>query len=515
MATRLDKEEQVFRNDLVFIADAKAVKLDSTLTNLFMLIRHDGRRVKSRMKGEHSVERLVDFMKKMEASGEFSGISGNEEAATAWLRSDLANFVFRGNVAKEKITALRPMHLETYRLRNPKYTRDYFTAEQIYSLLKVKPHVLGALKDFLAKGFDEASKHISTNEGLDLDTVALLHLAKAVQIDVRSNSRPLTSPPVLTRQAELFCDDVLRLLNYQRAIPRGVMIEYLKILIGFHLSLYTYKLIRLLPKMVEAGTRDVVDDWSLVVDASPRLDSPIEKLASEDLSRTFNGLNDYFRATFKINATQMRYRGRVTTIDELLGLIANPPSDTEVYYEIKLTNIFGKFEAGEEDEAEQLRQYIRFEADNFSKYVTILLKERGPYQLKYYQDFMANVAMNNSDFAFMAGGRSQKHPKRTVLGAKLLEVLVQLAVLEPRSGAGGYETRALSVGELITRFRKRYGLIVDGTREERFSNAGPVEQLAFRANVEALKDKLRQIGFYTDLSDAGNLQKIRARYNRG
>lgn len=101
-----------------------------------------------------------------------------------------------------------------------------------------------------------------------------------------------------------------------------------------------------------------------------------------------------------------------------------------------------------------------------------------------------------------------------MLGAKLTELLVQLLVLKDRAGSGGFEAKALSVTELIRGIRDRYGLIIDGTSEVRFSQSDVQTQLAFRSNVEAFKDKLRQIGFYTDLSDAGTLQKIRPRYNK-
>ena len=39
-----------------------------------------------------------------------------------------------------------------------------------------------------------------------------------------------------------------------------------------------------------------------------------------------------------------------------------------------------------------------------------------------------------------------------------------------------------------------------------------IEQLRYLENVEAFKLKLRQIGFYNDLSDAYILQKVRPRY---
>lgn len=119
--------------------------------------------------------------------------------------------------------------------------------------------------------------------------------------------------------------------------------------------------------------------------------------------------------------------------------------------------------------------------------------------------------MKNQDSAFLADGRSRKHPRRAVIGSKLLEVLVQLVVLTPKDGL--YESYSLSINELINRLRTRYGLIIDGTQEERFKDADITTHLAFRENVEALKNKLRQIGFYTDLSDASILQKIRPRYN--
>lgn len=38
------------------------------------------------------------------------------------------------------------------------------------------------------------------------------------------------------------------------------------------------------------------------------------------------------------------------------------------------------------------------------------------------------------------------------------------------------------------------------------------EHRAFRKNLRDLKDRLREIGFYDDLSDAYNAQTIRPRY---
>lgn len=132
------------------------------------------------------------------------------------------------------------------------------------------------------------------------------------------------------------------------------------------------------------------------------------------------------------------------------------------------------------------------------------MKVASAYQLKYSKDFLDKVSMKNQDSQLMMDGRSRKHPRRGAIGARLLEVLVQLLVLNEKAD-GKYESNPLSIGDLMKKIRERYGLIIDGTNEERFANADIQTHMAFKENVDALKNKLRQIGFYTDLSDASAL----------
>ena len=61
----------------------------------------------------------------------------------------------------------------------------------------------------------------------------------------------------------------------------------------------------------------------------------------------------------------------------------------------------------------------------------------------------------------------------------------------------------------------RYGFIVTARPTSSAMGVRPVtidEHRAYRENVLALKDRLREIGFYDDLSDAYNAQTIRPRY---
>lgn len=515
----LDKDERVFRDPNIFAPDVKAITLDNVLVNLFMLMRNNGARIKLMLKSGtfHEIKSLKKYFQVLEGNHEVSGFTENPEALESWLRSSLVNMVYRGK-AKENITSMRPLHLESYRIRNQKHTKDYNTADQVFIMVSQRPEVMNALKDYLTIGWDNASRKIIDNPTLDVDTAGLLHLIKLVEIDTKAASTQTPIKPVLEAQANLFCDDVMRLLAYQHNIPRSVFIEYLRILVGFHLSLYFQKLIYLLPKMVKEGTLDVKDDWSQVVDMTDKLESSVSPIACTDMDKTINGLMDYIRASYTIRVMR-RLKVPNLSVASALYMIKNPTPETDAILNVKLLNIFNRYStsassAEERVDAEQnvadLQEYLQYEETPLEKYVQCLMKVGAAYQLKYSRDFLDKASMKNDTSAFIIDGRSRKYTRRGAIGSKLLEVLVQLLVLTPKDG--GFESKPLSIRQLVQEIRDRYGLIIDGTDEPRFKDADIKTHLAFKENVDALKNKLRQIGFYTDLSDASSLQKIRPRY---
>ncbi len=102
--------------------------------------------------------------------------------------------------------------------------------------------------------------------------------------------------------------------------------------------------------------------------------------------------------------------------------------------------------------------------------------------------------------------------RRFVLGNELLEVLIQLVVIRQRPSDGKFETRAIPIREFVDWLARRYGLLVDtlsvaggGTESEHVNRA-------LAKNYEALKTRLRQLGFFTDLADASNSQVIAPRF---
>lgn len=515
----LDKEERVFRDPYIFAPDVKAINLDNVLVNLFMLMRNNGARIKLMLKSGtfHEIKSLRKYFQVLEENNDVAGFTENPEAMESWLRSSLVNMVYRGK-AKENITSMRPLHLESYRIRNQKHTKDYNTADQVFIMISQRPEVMNALKAYLSIGWDNGSRKLVDNPTLDVDTAGLLHLIKLVDIDTKAAITQAPIKPVLEAQANLFCDDIMRLLAYQHNIPRSVFIDYLRILVGFHLSLYFQKLIYLLPKMVKEGTLEVEDDWNQIVDMTDKLESSISPIACADMDKTINGLMDYIRASYSIRVMRKLEVPNLSVASALFK-IKNPTPQTDAILNVKLLNIFNRYapnsSSTEEDvEAAQnvadLQEYLQYEETPLEKYVQCLMRVGAAYQLKYSRDFLDKASMKNDTSALIIDGRSRKHARRGAIGSKLLEVLVQLLVLTPKEGS--FESKPLSIRQLVQEIRDRYGLIIDGTDEPRFKDSDIKTHLAFKENVEALKNKLRQIGFYTDLSDASSLQKIRPRY---
>ena len=514
MILKLKKGTVPFMNKDLLYVDFKSVKLDRVLTNLFIKMYADGQPVTLAFRKEYTIDILKENLATLESQGVIYGVKDNPDGVEDWLRSSLLELVNRGNVIKEHVSTLKPLHLLSFRVQNNKYCRDYRASDQLYLMLKSNPEVMKGLVKYLSKGWDKTTGDINKQEELDVDTTGILYITKPLRERKGINKEVVVTPkPLLKKQAALFTDDIRRLLLYKDKLPRAVFIDYLRILCGLHLALYTMKVVYLLPKMIAAGTREVEDDWSMVVDVTDNLDSQVAPYACKDIERMENSYGKYIRATYMVDIVQNR---KGCGVDDALRILKEDNNKQGEYYETILGLIKEELPEKSENEFDQndLNEMLELfpKNDYFDMLVHVLEKSNlGASQHKYIHEFIDAVCMKNTSSMLMADSRSKRHPRRGALGSKLLETMVQLLVLKEKDN-GGYETCSLSIDELACAIRKRYGLIINGIEEERFSDADVEMNAAFRLNMEAFKNKLRQIGFYTDMSDACILQKIRPRY---
>jgi hypothetical protein len=95
-----------------------------------------------------------------------------------------------------------------------------------------------------------------------------------------------------------------------------------------------------------------------------------------------------------------------------------------------------------------------------------------------------------------------------------VEPMLQIAVLKiAGEGPLGYQTEEIRVEDLLLFLRERYGLYIDRLPPgEGFDEASIEDREALRNNKQAFKSKLREIGFFQDLSDAYITQHVTPRY---
>lgn len=145
----------------------------------------------------------------------------------------------------------------------------------------------------------------------------------------------------------------------------------------------------------------------------------------------------------------------------------------------------------------------------FESFIEILMAYRGKYHRQYITECLDSLLLKNKENGLLVQSRTKGSPRRFVLGSKLLEVLLQLAVLT--NDGGRFVTSEVRIEELLAILRNRYGLHIDrlpeGTQGSSF-----LDRRALRLNLEAFKRRLREIGFYEDLSDAYVTQKVSPRY---
>jgi hypothetical protein len=203
--------------------------------------------------------------------------------------------------------------------------------------------------------------------------------------------------------------------------------------------------------------------------------------------------------------------GGVFTVGDLVSLL-KPEHDAErqAYFKFRLASLIEESTSGNEDVDPEIREVTGMGLGEFESFIEILMAYRGKYHRQYITECLDSLLLKNKENGLLAQSRTKGSPRRFVLGSKLLEVLLQVAVLT--QDGGRFVTREVRIEELLAFLRNRYGLHIDRLPEGAQGNSSILDRRALRLNLEAFKRRLREIGFYEDLSDAYVTQKVSPRY---
>lgn len=536
---KLDKEDQEFRNPKVFLPDPKAVDLERVLVNLFLLLRTEGYRHAGR-KAAKSIESMEHHVGAFEKLAGSPTVSKHPEVIRAWLENDVFDLVNRGK-SNQAVASLRPLHLDAHKIRVARHCRSYNVDEQMYAMLQYgEPQTIKNLRAYLERGLSPHDRRIDPAANLDLETLAVLKMVEGYPDPGKSNDQVAPTAPPCIGQGRVLCDDIERLLAYQDAVPRGVMIEYLKAVLGLHTALYTLRLARQLTgwrkdreankACVNCEVRGTLDkpfascpyQQSFVVDATGNPRSRMAQLAQESALSEYARLMDLIKSIFTFNQLLRFAQNRHQTLHDprrVLALLRDPPPAFDAYWHIRLDEVRKKNEGGKEEDKQSIsaeeESILGMELPPFDIFIELVTHIRARHHREYLIQLLDKLLQKNTDFGALAQSKSKTNDRRWVFGGRLLEVFVQLSVLkwQEKDGQKKFYSEPILIEDFLIWLESRYGFVIDGARADVGRKPVTVEEhRAFSENARGLKNQLREIGFYDDLSDAYNAQTIRPRY---
>ncbi|OGP93186.1 MAG: hypothetical protein A2156_08525 [Deltaproteobacteria bacterium RBG_16_48_10] len=543
----LQKRDKEFRLPKISYLDFKHTEMDRVLTVLFSRIQHQG--YTSRLwKGKPTT--IADFREHfLQKKKLFRDFDKYPDVFTRWLETHLLDLVNRGKQEEEAVAAPRPLHGLTYRFRNPKHCRDYGASRQIYEMLKYGRsgkglNTLQRLKAFFFAGVDNVTDRVDDTALIDVETQALLGLtASDVQSDAPDTKNEEASyPPLCIGAADLMADDVTRLLIYKDFIPRSVMVDYLKILLSFHLALYHLRVMKMLPILVKKAEGDFICGHgrcpmdpqngdapqgdcpyqiALLVDVAGIPGTHVSDLATRSADFHYRRIPPFLKGYFvtrKLDefSKHLKTINRIPQVDLPLGevLELQKPEwkkERDIFFGQRRVALL---ETEEDDSIRdpQLETIYQLGLDDFNLYMECVYLLASNVPRRNLVNALDSLLLKNRPGALLAQGRAKGGQRRFILDSRLLEVLLQIAVLRT-GGERGYHTAEIRIEEILSFIRERYGVYVDRLPDgEGFEHPSIADRESLRGNTEAFKSKLREIGFYQDLSDAYITQHVTPRY---
>lgn len=533
----LSKADKEYSLDLITPMDAKLAEIDRVFTNLLPILKHEETPLARGRADAVTVDTLTAATTRNDTL-HFDGFSGHPDIVARWIESDFLSLVKRGDPEKQRVAAPLPMHLNTYKLRNAQYCRDYGMSMQIFSLLyHGAPEVMHKLRDYLLRAADYETDKYDEQTPLDIETLVMMRILDQQPPDRPDRRKHITIPAPLCRgQGRLLGDDIDRLLAYEKDVPRLVLIGYIKNIMAMHVGIYMLRLFQLVPDIARNGTRRSACEDCLVGASDYRIEqcpyavqimtdmgedyrTPMAELARQQFEKHAEQLAGYIREhlTLKklhefgrtLQDEERLSESELATLEQVAALRHySDPSELNNYFRSRIRDLM-KTDGEERDE--RLAAIQRMGLTELEAYVGMVLIFRQSYIQSFHYKFLDSIFQKNRENGLLRQGVGKtRNKRRYAMGSALLETLVQIAVLQ-HAPDGAFRTHHIRIDEFIDWVQHRYGIYI--SRMPEGVTASISELQALRENVIEFKRRLRDIGFYTDLSDAYIAQVIQPRYS--
>lgn len=532
----LDRKQKAFRYFPVMPFDANNINFEQAVVRLLVLLHTKGKVIAKTNKDTLYPESLVEIVK--ENKTHFEGITDpiRERLIKNWISSDFATTVIegKGRQGRPRISNLKPLHLSTIKLLDPRIrSQDRDVSIFLYNVFKGTAVASDSdyLMSYLLEGtkrdgqFNLVADELKFND-LDIETQFLLRLLDNFKIDLPSTNANLVADYKFLCEAtqKQFLIDTMKLLVYKSSVPRRELFHYITVLFNFHTALFAVKTFSQINSLVETQkfkcntcvTIKGEGDFhklckcefqpKLFVDLTLGQDRLCDTLSKKNVESDYNKMYKYFKSHYKLvklSEFAKTQGNQNPTVEQLSGYLTNPA--LEGFFNYKLADITVDEDLKDDPDVQAI---LQMNIPAIDKYVEILCNDKSNWKnlVARHKKLMSGLCNINREDGFLQGGRGRQ--RKYVMGNLLLEVLVQLAVVS--ADPKGFKTQPITIVSFIEWVKTRYGIYIN---EWITGSDSPETAKALNNNYLALKERLRQLGFYTDLSDASNSQVIKPRFN--
>ncbi len=565
----LTRQQKLFKTNKILPLDANNIDIEEAISRLFVYLRTNGRQIirtdktvfTSDSTDAETPKAVVDAVLSLNPST-LRGMDNEERRnlVTSWVESHFALMARKGKAkgGQYRMSGLRPLHFSVIKLFNPRVKRqDRYLSDFLFNVLQEDPILYSnpdsLLREFFGMGvkfhgdtdlrIDENKlKDLAQAKRLDVELLFLLRLTEPFDVD-KFSSRREDSVPIFSflcpEQIDLLRQDLKLLFLYKNFIPRRELINYMTTLMVFHTALYVFQVVKItnylvanvkfpssrgdVPSVGEARTHAPFD-LDLFCDMTNGNDPVVKSLSERCYMEFFKELEAYFRSAYffkkleefaesYLTQEQRNQSGKRFATLLLQGF--RDHSDINGYFNRDIQQVIESCRDPETGEINQEVQRIidvcqKRNLNKLETFVEILVHFQYGTLREQHRKLIAGLCGIDQEYGFLAGKGRVK--RRFVLGNELMEVLIQLAVLEQRKNDGKFQTRPIPIRQFVDWLAARYGLLIDRLS---LSQDRPEQEQVNRGmadNFDALKTRLRQLGFFTDLADASNSQVIAPRF---
>jgi len=531
----INKQHKAFRFDKIMPIDANNIILEQAFARFLVLIRTKGVPITTTNKDTIYPRSLVELI--ADDPTHFQGMTTDthrKQLLEDWLANEFATTikVGRSGDGDARIANMKPIHMSTIKLLDPRIrSQDRDLSKFLYNIFQDSDLIMGnesLLLPYLTTGTTDFGDHDSKiDEGkageLDIETLFLLRLLNDFKVDkVDKRKKIAVHDFICPAQRQLIINDTARLLVYKDSMPRRELIDYLIMLFAFHAALYCLKSFRLINHLADTGQyrcrhcrginmaslerlSECEFQPDIFVDLTNGQDKECDRMAKDKVANHHAVMYRYFSSHYKLKKVDefaSTFPGYSGSLEDLVKFFSH--KDLDAFFRMRLSEIISVEENEELDP--EIKAIRDLNLPPLETFVEIVTQKTFDTRSRNHKSLLASLCGMGRESGFLMGGRGRK--RKYVLGNQLLELLVQLSVVG-HNQKRGFFTQPIAITDFVEFLKKRYGLLIDC---DKGAEETPEGAKALENNFNALKTRLRQLGFYTDLSDASNSQVIRPRF---